>query len=125
MKVAFSLFAAGAAFLLFANFAAAEDAPSIKGEKVTVKGEVIDVWCFTEGGDHGAEHKACSTACIKAGNPVGIVDDKGTVYVVMGGLKDHQPGKELLLDKVAQIVTVEGTLVDKGGTKILFVTSVK
>jgi len=28
-----------------------------KGDTVTVKGEVIDLWCYLEGGDHGAEHK--------------------------------------------------------------------
>ncbi len=28
-----------------------------KGDKVTLKGEVIDLWCYLEGGDRGAEHK--------------------------------------------------------------------
>ena len=103
----------------------AEDAPDIKGEKVTVKGEVIDVWCYMEGGDKGKDHKACGIACAKAGNPVGILDEKGTVYIVMGGQKDHQPGRELLVDKISETVTVEGTLAEKGGTKVLFVKSVK
>src|SRR5437773_346822 len=63
-----------------------------KGPKITVKGEVVDLWCYLEGGDHGAKHKACSTACAKAGNPIGILDSKGNLYVAMG-IKDHQPAK--------------------------------
>jgi len=95
-----------------------------KGQEITVKGEVIDLWCYLEGGDHGAEHKDCATMCAKAGNPIGILDDKGNIYVVMG-LKEHQAGKELLSDKMADTVTVAGTLVKKGGVQVIYVKSVK
>jgi len=104
---------------------AAEETPDIKGEKVTLKGEVIDVWCYMEGGDHGKEHKECAVSCIKAGNPVGLLDEKNNVYILMGGKKDHQPAKELLIDKVAETITIEGTLVKKGDTKVVFITAVK
>jgi hypothetical protein len=111
--------------LLCIKSVAAEDAPDIKGDKVTLKGEVIDVWCYMEGGDRGADHKKCAVACIKAGNPVGLLDEKGNVFILLGGKKDHQPGQEMLIDKVAETVTVEGTMVKKGDSKVVFVTSVK
>ena len=95
-----------------------------KGETVTVKGEVVDLWCYLEGGDRGADHKKCAVACAKAGNPIGLVTEKDEVYVMMG-LKDHQPGKEVLIDKMAETVTVEGTLVKKGGVQVIYVSSVK
>ena len=95
-----------------------------KGAKISVKGEVVDLWCYLEGGDHGAKHKDCAVACAKAGNPIGIVTPKGDVYVAMG-IKDHQPGREVLIGKMAQNVTVTGTLVKKGGTQVIYVTSVK
>ncbi len=95
-----------------------------KGETVTVKGEVVDLWCYLEGGDHGADHKKCAVACAKAGNPIGLVTEKDEVYVMMG-LKDHQPGKDVLIDKMAETVTVEGTLVKKGGVQVIYVSSVK
>src|SRR5262245_31313906 len=95
-----------------------------KGDKVTVKGEVVDLWCYLEGGDRGADHKKCAVACAKAGNPIGLVTDKDEVYVMMG-IKDHQPGREVLIDKMAETVTVEGTLVKKGGVQVIYVTSVK
>ena len=94
------------------------------GEKVTLKGEVVDLWCYLEGGDHGAEHKACGTACAKAGNPIGLVTEKGEVFVMMG-IEDHQAGKAVLIDKMAETVTIEGTLVKKGGTQVVYVSKVK
>ncbi len=95
-----------------------------KGPEVTVKGEVVDMWCYLEGGDHGPSHKTCATACAKAGNPIGIVDSQGNVYVT-AGIKDHQPAQAVLVDKMSQEVTVTGTLVKKGGTQMIYVKSVK
>lgn len=95
-----------------------------KGPTVTVKGEVVDLWCYLEGGNHGPAHKECGTACAKAGNPIGIVDAKGNVYVAVG-IEDHQPGQAVLLDKMSQNVTATGTLVKKGGTQVLYVKSVQ
>ena len=115
-----SLFAALPLWLLTASPTFAEP----QGDKVTVKGEVIDLWCYLEGGDHGAEHKDCAVACAKAGNPIGILTEKGEIYVAMG-IKDHQPGKDVLIGKMAETVTVEGTLVKKGGVQVIYITSVK
>ena len=95
-----------------------------KGEAVTLKGEVIDLWCYLEGGDHGAEHKQCAVECAKAGNPIALLTEKGDVYITMG-VKEHQPARELLIDKMAETVTVEGTLVKKGGIQVVYVSSVK
>ena len=59
-----------------------------KGERITVKGEVVDLWCYLEGGDRGPAKKQCATACAKAGNPIGILDAAQLVTardVVAGG----------------------------------------
>lgn len=95
-----------------------------KGRKVTVKGEVVDLWCYLEGGDRGPAKKECATACAKAGNPIGILDAKGNLYVA-AGLQDHQPAKDLLSDKMSENVTVSGVLVRKGGVPMIYVESVK
>lgn len=77
-----------------------------------------------EGGDRGPAKKECATACAKAGNPIGIVDAKGTVYLA-SGLQDHQPARDILIGRMNEAVEVTGTLVQKGGVKMLFVKSVK
>ena len=109
------------ALLLFGN------TPSFaepKGERVTIKGEVIDVWCYLEGDDKGADHKKCAVACAKAGNPIGLLTEKGDVYVLVG-IKEHDSDKDALIKKMAETVSVEGTLVKKGGTQVIYVSAVK
>jgi len=95
-----------------------------KGDMVTVKGEVIDLWCYLEGGDKGADHKQCAVTCAKAGNPIALLSEKGDIYILVG-IKDHDPAKDTLIDKMAENVTVEGTLVKKGGVQAIYVTSIK
>ena len=95
-----------------------------KGERITVSGEVVDMWCYLEGGDRGAAKKACATICAKAGNPIGILDSKGNLYVAVG-LKDHQPAQTLLVSRMSDEVSVTGTLVKKGGAQMLYIDTVK
>lgn len=95
-----------------------------KGPKISVTGEVVDLWCYFEAGDRGPAKRECATACAKAGNPIGVLDGKGNLYVT-AGLKDHQAGRELLQDKMSQEVTVTGTLVKKAGVQMIFVDTVK
>lgn len=95
-----------------------------KGEKVTLKGEVVDLWCYLEGGDRGPAKKECATMCAKAGNPIGILDDRGNLYVA-AGLKDHQPARDLLLNRMSEQVTVTGILVKKGGVQMVYIDTVK
>ena len=95
-----------------------------KGERATITGEVVDMWCYLEGGDRGAAKKECATSCAKAGNPIGILDAKGNLYVA-AGLKDHQPAQTLLVGKMSDQVTVTGAVVKKGGVQMIYVESVK
>src|SRR5215212_9425151 len=111
-KTRFSLLALSLALSLTAVFAFAQP----KGDAVTLKGEVVDLWCYLEGGDHGAEHKKCAVTCAKAGNPVALLTEKGDIYILVG-IKDHDPAKDQLIEKMAENVTVEGTLVKKGGVQ--------
>lgn len=95
-----------------------------KGEAITVKGEVVDLWCFLDHDARGADHKECAVACAKAGNPIGLATEKGDVYLLMGSEK-HQPGSAIALDKMAETVTVTGTLIKKGGLQAIYVKEVK
>lgn len=95
-----------------------------KGDTVTISGEVVDTWCYLEGGDHGAAHRACALTCAKAGNAIAILDSKGDLYLT-AGMKDHQPAREVLSERMGQNVAATGTLVKKGGLQMLYVESVK
>ena len=108
--------------LLFAGTQALRAQP--KGQRTTVTGEVVDLWCYLEGGDRGPAKKECATACAKAGNSIGVLDSKGNLYVA-AGLKDHQPAQTLLLNRMSDQVTVTGTLVRAGGVPMIYIESVK
>jgi len=95
-----------------------------RGERTTLTGEVVDMWCYLEGGDRGAAKRACATACAKGGNPIAILDAKERLFVA-AGLKDHQPAQALLLDKMSEQVTVTGTLVQKGGVQMIYIESMR
>ena len=89
----------------------------------TVKGEVVDLWCYMDHGARGQKHKACAVACAKMGNPIGIVDGEGNVYVAVGS-ELHQPDRERLIEKMAQDVTVTGTVVSRGGLRMIYVKTI-
>jgi len=95
-----------------------------KGERVTVTGEVVEMWCYLEAGDRGAAKKACATACAKAGNPIALVDDQGQLFV-LAGLKSHQPAQELLLGKMSERVTITGTLVKNPNAQMIYIDAVR
>ncbi len=118
------LFSLAISTVLVALFTTAVPMAQPKGERVTVTGEVVEMWCYLEAGDRGAAKKACATACAKAGNPIALVDDKGELYL-LAGLKSHQPAQELLLDKLSERVTVTGTLVKNPNARMIYIESVR
>ncbi len=97
------------------------------GHMAQVEGEVIDVSCFVQLGKRGAGHIPCGTKCIQHGEPIGVVDAQGTVYLLMA--EQHHPRRDgqadiraAFLPSLGKTVTVEGALSERGGTKVLFVS---
>jgi predicted lipoprotein with Yx(FWY)xxD motif len=78
------------------------------GTKVTLTGEVIGLSCYSTMGARGASHKACATACAKAGSPLAILSSDGTIYMPVSA-KPGDPQNPRLLPFVAGNVKVTGT----------------
>ncbi|MGD8413589.1 MAG: hypothetical protein PVF33_05125, partial [Candidatus Latescibacterota bacterium] len=57
--------------------------------QVTLKGEVLDLYCFMKHPDsgQGPGHAKCAQSCINKGLPIGFLSD-GEVYLIIG--KDHE-----------------------------------
>ena len=98
----------------------------LKGQIVTVTGEVIDFSCYLQLGKHGAKHKDCGIKCLRAGQPIALLTQDGSVDVLME--EEHDPrrdGKTSLRDAAiehfAQIVQVTGTRTTVDGQKALYV----
>ena len=106
--------------------AAAVFSGRVFAEGKTIKGEVIDVSCYVAEGAKGGAHKECAIACIKAGQPAGILEEgTGKVYIAAKE-EDHMknPGTELL-PYVAKMVEVRGRVKERGGAATIDIKEIK
>jgi hypothetical protein len=99
------------------------------GKQATITGEVIDVSCYLQLGKRGEKHIPCGTKCLNNGQPIGLVDDAGVVYVLFA--EQHDPRRDGTMDLkatfiplLAKRVTVTGMLTEQKDTKGLFVHAV-
>ena len=97
---------------------------SLRADSSTVKGEVIDVKCYTK--DHknvGADHADCALSCAKRGAALAILTSDGQVYTITGDYTADNNAK--LMDFVSKTVEATGDVAEKDGTKTIAVTSMK
>lgn len=106
-----------ALLLLFTLAASADD------KTVTLKGEIVDVHCYTTRGAHGEEHAACTNACISRDVPAGFLADDGTFYLLLN--EKPVSVKEKIAGKGGRKVTATGKLVERSGMKALQLISVE
>ena len=101
------------AFLLSNTLSLAGEA--VGGKEMTITGRVVDPACYIHMGLKGESHKQCATACAKAGQAFGILDEKaGVLYQVLEGAIATDPNK-LLWGHEEEIVTVKGIVFHKDG----------
>ena len=98
----------------------------VPGKLIKAVGEVIDLSCYLQVGKHGDKHKDCGQKCCKNGQPIGLLLQDGTVYMLID--EEHNPRRDgqtvlrkQLIDHMADVVTVNGTLTDVEGQKALYV----
>jgi len=97
------------------------------GKDATVTGEVLDTACYIAHGRKGAGpgHKKCASECInKKDFPISILTEQGDVILVLPDHADEGP-YEVLKEKAAQTVTVEGRMITRGGLKALVLSGIK
>lgn len=105
---------------------AAVDKKANAGKVSTVTGEIIDFSCYLQIGKHGEKHRACAQKCFTAGQPIGLLAQDGTMYMLME--EEHDPRRDGLTDfrkaaieHAAHIMEVSGTESMHGGYRALYV----
>ena len=94
-------------------------------ETVTVKGEVIDTYCYALMGAKGESHRQCAIDCVKAGIPAGLLEEgAGKVYVLLPN-KDKTGLPKGVIDKMGRMATITGKAYSSGGSNFLTVESIK
>jgi hypothetical protein len=108
------------------SIAAGVDKKPQPGKAVTVVGEIVDFSCYLQLGKHGDAHRACGQKCVANGQPVGLLTQKGELYMLMP--EEHDPRRDGGVDAKASgsdhmghIVEVSGTEASVGGYHAIYV----
>ena len=104
---------------------AALAAGSDAGKPITVKGYVLDSACaFTKGLEKPIS-KECATACAKAGSPLVILTDDGTIYWPIADTTPSSGQDEKLLPFAGQKVAASGKVFQRGGSSALVIEKIE
>ena len=97
----------------------------VYAQTVTVKGEVIDTFCYALMGAKGESHRQCAIDCVKAGIPAGLLEEgTGKVYVLLPN-KDKSGLPKGVMDKMGRMASITGRVFTTGGSNFLTVESIK
>jgi hypothetical protein len=98
----------------------------VKGEPASITGVIIDLSCYLQVGKHGDKHRDCGQKCARNGQPIGVLLENGTIYTVMDEENDPRRDgltdlRKELIENMANVVTVHGTVTDVEGQKAIYV----
>lgn len=94
------------------------------GAAVTVQGEILDLACYVAHEAKGPDHAGCAKQCVKGGQPMGLLADDGTVYLLYANHKDGS-AFEAAKEYAGQKVEITGAAANKAGIKGIEVNGVK
>jgi hypothetical protein len=95
------------------------------GKPTTVKGYVLDSACAFTKGLKKPISAECATACAKAGSPLVILTDSGTIYWPIADTTPSSGQNERLLPFAGQKVTASGRVFERGGSTALVIEKIE
>ena len=98
---------------------------SAAGKPVTVKGYVLDSACAFTKGLQKPISSDCATACAKAGSPLVILSDNGTIYWPIADTTPSSGQNDKLLPFAGQKVTATGKTFARGGSTAIVIEKVE
>jgi type 1 fimbria pilin len=98
----------------------ADDAPT-----VTVKGYVLDSACAFTKNLSKPISKQCAVSCAKAGSPLVILADDGTIYWPIADTTPSSGQNPKLLPFAGGKVTATGKIYERGGSKAIVIEKIE
>ena len=95
------------------------------GKPATVKGYVLDSACAFTKGLKKPISPECATACAKAGSPLVILSDSGTIYWPIADTTPSSGQNDRLLPFAGQKVTASGKVFERGGSSALVIEKIE
>src|SRR5215467_3944313 len=120
MKLAFLASKVALVVLLVGAICSAADAPT-----VTVKGYVLDSACAFTKGLSKPISKECAVSCAKAGSPLVILADDGTIYWPIADTTPSSSQNSKLLPFAGGKVTAIGKIYERGGSKAIVIEKIE
>jgi hypothetical protein len=85
------------------------------GKPISVVGEIVDFSCYIQLGKHGEKHRSCGQKCVQNGQPIGLLTQSGTLYMLMP--EEHDPRRDGGVDAKASASEHMGHIVEVNGTE--------
>src|SRR5271167_1977993 len=104
---------------------AALAAGSDAGKPITVKGYVLDSACAFTKGLQKPISTQCAQACAKAGSPLVILADNGTIYWPIADTTPSAGQNEKLMPFAGQRVTASGKVYARGGSTAIVIQKIE
>ncbi len=102
-----------------------------QGERIQVKGELIDTWCYFSGvmggpdAVIGSAHHTCALWCSAGGIPVGLLGEDGKVYMVLKiDGDDTSASGDTLLSLASHVIEADGLFYERDGLNYIVVENV-
>jgi hypothetical protein len=95
------------------------------GKSASVKGYVLDSACAFTKGLKKPISPQCATACAKAGSPLVILSDGGTIYWPIADTTPSAGQNDKLLPFAGQRVTASGKVFQRGGSSALVIEKIE
>jgi hypothetical protein len=95
------------------------------GKSTTVKGYVLDSACAFTKDLKKPISKECATACAKAGSPLVILSEDGTIYWPIADTTPSSGQNDKLLPFAGQKVTATGKAYQRGGSTALVIEKIE
>ena len=111
--------------ITFALVAVVVAAGSDAGKAVHIKGYVLDSACAFTKDLKKPVSKECATSCAKAGSPLVILSDNGTIYWPIADTTPSSGQNEKLLPFAGQMVSATGRVFQRGGSSALVIEKIE
>jgi hypothetical protein len=113
------------AILVTALALAAVSAARAAGEEKTVEGYVLDSACAFVKNLTKPVSPACAVACAKAGSPLVILADDGTIFWPISGVMPARSENARLMKFAGARVTATGRVLERGGSRAIVITKIE
>jgi hypothetical protein len=92
---------------------------------VTIRGEIVDSFCYAGRGIHGSAHAACALRCARKGMPLVLIEDGSRRVFQLMPPRDETSMPENVITAAGTVRTVTGRVFVNSGARYLTVDGIR